>query len=360
MKLESLQPPVSNKSIGDSAAAQSARERAIAKFMGNAAASAPQVNPNAITPEDLSAVKPAVSETITEIASTSEMTSATDAKTTQTDTSEEPVQEVTSDQEPPLSSRYAQLARKEKALRAQMQQIKAKEAEIAKRETDLQDKSSTSPVDLKQYVSKDELKQNAWKTLQELGVTYDQLTQEALNGPSQETVALLNEIKSLREELNTVKSGQEETRKSIAEQQTQAYQQAVAQLSREVKQLVAADPAFEAIAATKAEGEVVKLIERTFAEDGTLLSVEEAAQMVEDHLAEKYTKLANLKKIQSRLAANAKQATPAQKQAAPAATTVEKQQIPPKTLSNSMGGQRPLSSRERAILAFEGKLKQQG
>jgi phosphopentomutase len=120
----------------------------------------------------------------------------------------------------------------------------------------------------------------------------------------------------------------------------------------EASSLVKNDPNFEAIRASGkgAVKQVVQLIERTFDQDGILLTVEEAAQAVEDHLVEEATKLTRIGKIQQRLAANAKTA---QK---PVQTTGQSPQAS-KTLTNTMSTARPLSARERALLAFKGELK---
>lgn len=76
------------------------------------------------------------------------------------------------------------------------------------------------------------------------------------------------------------------------------------------------------------------------------MTVEEAAQAVEEHLAEEALRLAKLKKITAKLQAPAPK-SPEQKPAAPT-------QQPPKTLSNQMDSPKPMSARERAILAFKG------
>ncbi len=99
--------------------------------------------------------------------------------------------------------------------------------------------------------------------------------------------------------------------------------------------------------------DVVDLIEKTFKEDGILLTEDEAAQQVEDYLTEEAYKLANLKKIQKRLqtssASTSTSATPAKSAETP------KQSQPMKTLTNAVGTSRQLTSKERAILAFKGE-----
>jgi hypothetical protein len=123
----------------------------------------------------------------------------------------------------------------------------------------------------------------------------------------------------------------------------------------DTRSLVAADPAFEITKATGSEEQVVKLIVRTFKEDNILMSVEEAAAKVEKHLEEEYGKLTQLKKLQARFKPAA--ATPAAVTQAAQTLNAQKQPQGMKTLTNSIASQKPMSARERAIAAFEGKLK---
>ena len=120
-------------------------------------------------------------------------------------------------------------------------------------------------------------------------------------------------------------------------------------IEADVNLLVDSDPEFETIKATNSSQEVVRLIERVFNEEGTILSVEEAAKTVENALLEQTIKqmqrLNQVKKIQSKLAP----ALVAEKLTTPAK--------PGKTLTNAMGVSRQLTARERAILAFNNQLK---
>jgi hypothetical protein len=182
--------------------------------------------------------------------------------------------------------------------------------------------------------------------MQELGISYEQLTEMLLNqDPKQAQYKA--EIDALKAEIKAFK---EESLKSREQDQQQAYKNAVAQIKSEVSQLVKTDDTFETIRETGSVDDVVELIEATFKEEGRILPIEEAAQLVEEHLLEEALKLTKLKKIQSRLAA-AKPATPAAPQ-----KSEPKQSQPAKTLTNSMSASKPMSATERAILAFQGKL----
>ncbi len=317
-------------------------ERATQAFM-NAGKSQehPVTNPTSVSPEELSAI-PKTSE------QKQQMSDESDA---QKDTSEAPAEsspEATKVKEEPLSSQYAQLARKEKAIRAKALEIKAKEADLAAREAALQPKPEpkASEPSLKDLAAKDPL-----RALNELGLSYEQITELLLNqNPQDQAVrtemdALKAEIKALREESQTTRQ----------QDQEQAYKNAVAQIRNDVSSLVKSDEMYETIRETGSIDDVVELIEVTFKEEGRVMPIDEAAQLVEEHLLEEALKLTKLKKIQSRLTSLKTEAAPAQKP-----VTQQQQPAQAKTLTNSMATNRQLSAKERAILAFEGKLNKTG
>jgi hypothetical protein len=92
----------------------------------------------------------------------------------------------------------------------------------------------------------------------------------------------------------------------------------------------------------------VELIRKVFDAEGAILSVEEAAQLVEDKLLEREVErlkaLQKLSKVQSRLGKLTENSAEASEL---------KQQPVQTTLSNAGTVSRPLTARERAIMAFE-------
>lgn len=334
-------PASASEANQPSQAAQSARERAIARLSGNqpqAAQKPPVSDPNAVSVEDLSAIAPAAAA-LPGQSNTTEATSDT-ALTPEKGTEE------------PISPQYAVLARKEKALRAKAQAqdsaYKAKEAALMAREEAIKAKESEYQTG---YVSKDKLQNDTWGTLTELGYTYEQLTQMALN-QTQESPQSKAAIQALRAELQAIKDEQSQIKNQSQEQQTRAYEQAVAQITRDAESLVSADPvAYEAIHKSGSVNEVVELIKATFKEENVLMTVEEAAQEIENYLVEQSLKYASFDKVKKKL----QPATPTPSEQ-PTKTTAQQPQ-PTKTLTNGMGASRQLSARERAILAFKGEKK---
>lgn len=262
--------------------------------------------------------------------------------------------------EVPLSTQHAIIARKEKALRAkahaQEQAFKAREAAIQAREAEV---TSKQTQDLTNYISKDALKRNAFGVLADLGISYDAISEQALRAQSPEYRDIQEMKAQLNEELQKVREEQANSRKSYEQQQAESYQQALKQIEAEARQLVYTDPAFEMIKETKQVNEVVKLIERTFKEDGELLSVERAAELVEEAIAEEAMKVSRIGKIQQRLksAQESKGQTRSAAQQSAKQPTQTPQASQLTTLTNQVTSTRPLSNKERAMLAFKNQLK---
>lgn len=309
---------------------------------------APPVNQNAVAVEDLSAIQ----------ASREEPTEETQELTTESsETVETPKEEVKAEQDPALSRQFAQLARQERALRAQKQQwqseVKAKEAALAAERATLT--QSTQKPDLSNYVSLDDVKRNAWGILAKAGVSYDDITQQAMNQQAVNPQVQAH-IDALEAKIAKLQEFTDNSVKTQGEQQQSQYQAAVRQIEMDVTQLVKSDPvAYEAIAKTGKGSirEVVKLIEDTFNKDGILLSAEEAAEEVENYLVEQSVKtVSQIDKIKKRMA----QANASPKPTDVKTQTPQKQTQPMKTLTNANSSTRQLSARERALLAFKGEL----
>lgn len=325
-----LTPPTSNNS--------DTRTRAISKFNElSQVQETPVQNPSRIAPEEMLALD-----------------TTRQKDTVEAPESTEPVVEETKPVNPAdemLSRQYAQLARKEKALRAQAQAFKAEQDAFKAQQAALESKPKAPAFDESKYVSKDRLNQDTMNALAEAGLSYEQITQLMLNPPQAQDPATKAHILKLEAKLAALEEGQNQAKQSFEEQQTQQYQQAVAHMKNEAKQLIYTDPAYETVKATNSVNDVVELIERTFKEDGVLMTVEEAAQQVEDYLIDEAVKLASLKKVQAKMKPTGQQTS----QQAPQSQQKQQQTQTMKTLTNSVGNSRQLSVRERAIAAFKGE-----
>lgn len=340
---------------------QSPRERAIAKLIHQESAQSPKEqaiantqshpvpNPTQVAPEEFTAVKS------NKTASEGQPTTSESPAPQQS-----PKEETKVAKEETLSNQYAILARKEKAFRAkalaQDSAIKAREAAIAAKEAEYKAKESEYQT---KYVSKDKVVSDPLTALLEMGITYDQITQLALNQSQyQQDPATKLAIQNLQAELKATREAQEQERLRQEDASKQQYQQALGQIRSETKKLVEIDPQFEMIKMTDSIEDVVNLIEETFKKDGELLSVEDAAIEVENYLVEEAEKLTRAKKIQSRL-------NPQPSKTSTVNTTEYKQSPSPKvdetpqlrTLSNAATASPPMNRVQRAIAAFNEGLK---
>lgn len=368
MKVQAIASPAAIQQPASNAA--ELRAKAVAAFTGSSSQSSSQPaqaivqNQNAVAPEEMGAIKApeaAAARQDDKIEVVQE-----DTKTTLSESDAALAAETTDQKDPALSKQFAQLARQEKMLRAQKlqqeQSLKSREDALKAREDALAAKDQTYKSG---YISKDQLKQDTLSVLAEAGVSYEELTQQIINQQPVDP-RLQNTINSLKSQIEELKAANEESRKSYSESQTQAYQAAVKQITTDATNLVKSDPeAYEAISKTGTVKEVVKLIEETYKKDGILLSVEEAAQEVENYLVEENVKMATkIDKIKRRIQASAPNVSDKSAQAlaekaagvtTSATTTQQTQQM--KTLTNATSSTRQLSARERALLAFKGELK---
>jgi hypothetical protein len=300
----------------------------------------PVQNPSQLAPEDLSAVQNRTAEG---------QNNVDEATLSSKSAPEAPAPE--KDKEL-LSTQYAQLARREKALYAKAQ---ARERAIAEREAAIQAreeaiKAKDSEYQAK-YIPKDRLTQDTINVLLENGLSYDQITQMFLTQQTQDPATKLA-IQRLEQQLRAQEEAREADRKAMQANQDAQYQQALKQIRSDASELISQDSRFEAIKATRSLGDVVELIEETFKQDGRVMSVEEACQEVEDHLVEKLSQYSQISKIQQRLrSTQAANASPKQSE------QTSQQHQPKPTLTNAVSTSKKLTAKERAILAFNNQLK---
>lgn len=227
----------------------------------------------------------------------------------------------------PLSPQFAALARQAQQLRKQQQDFKTAQ-EAWKQETG-------------EYVSKKDLRERTREVLSQEGITYDKLVEMELANPTDPQQQLLSKIQELEQKLA-------DTDKKFTDKESQrdidGRTQAVAVIQNDVNLLVEADAAYETIKATNNQKEVVKLIESIFDAEGIVLTVEEAAKQIEEELVtqsvKKLQSLSQLNKIKAKLNPPTTPSEPAKDSPRP-------------TLTNNLGSTKPLSARERAIMAVE-------
>lgn len=237
-----------------------------------------------------------------------------------------------------FAMKFAALSRQEKAIKQRLEAATRKEAELVQREKDWQTRLSAQETEIGQYKSyKEQIKQNPLKTLESEGLTFEQLAQMQMNeqNPTPEML-----IQRLQKQMDDKYSKQlEELKSQIAERDQKNQEAQISQATTAYKQSIAAEiganpDKYELIANTSygskdtSEDLVFEVVEEFFNKNQRVLSVQEAADMVEKHLEnEELKRREKLKKFKQT-------STPA-----PAPKVAGKQTAP--TLSNSLAQESP-------------------
>jgi hypothetical protein len=194
--------------------------------------------------------------------------------------------------------------------------------------------ASEAPIDWKA-----QLKANPLALLRDAGVSYDDLTQAILENPQGSQSF---DVQAIEERL--LKAVEDKLSKNLQERDTDSRKQVVSQMTREANYLVAQGDTYELVRKTKSVGDAIDLIERTFDKDGEILEVPEALRLIEEELQADVLEIAQTKKIQSALGPK------------PQASQAQPGQMRTLTSRDSSGAQ-PMSAKQRALLAFQGKLQ---
>lgn len=235
------------------------------------------------------------------------------------------------------AKRFEQLSYREKKIRHEARRLQTERQEFEKQKAELQ----TPKVD---ESWRQRAIENPLAHLNDLGVTADKLTDMLLNRDLTK-----EEVVAVRSKLAQIEENQNKIIKDMEQGKAQSYEQAIKQITTEVKLMVKDSPDYEAIQNANAETAVVKLIEETWKTEGYIMDISDAAKEVEEYLIEEALKFAKLNKVQSRL--NPKiEDIPVAKPQTKAPTTLT---------HTTQSSSKPLTDKERkqrAILAFQGKL----
>lgn len=226
-------------------------------------------------------------------------TEAVQTEAVETETQETTASESASPTKDDFAKKFAALSRKEKEIRSREQEYEARLAELnAKTESMLPKEEQTKEELPLEY----RLKRNPLKTLEELGLSYDQLTNLVLNDgklPPEMQMKLMKE--ELESDYKTKFEQLEEKLKAkeIEEQEAQ-LNSVVTNFKKEINDLVTSDTEkYELINASESQELVFDIISQHYEETNKILSIEEAAQAVEEHLLEEFSKFSNIKKLSS-------------------------------------------------------------
>ena len=256
---------------------------------------------------------------------------------TQSNPSVQPPEKAPEATSQPLSPELAALARKERQLRKAQQEFKAQ-----------QDAWKQAQAN---YVPKERLTSETLKVLAEAGITPDKLVELQINQATAQDPQqiLLNRIADLESQLKSITDPENGT---LAKRDQEAYNSAVAQIRQDAKLVVDSNPAYGTIKSEGRTEDVVELITKVFDQEGVVLDVEEAANLVEeklvDNLYKQYEKVSKYEKIKARLG-KAAEPPPEANNAQPSPSNTAKTN----TLTNAGASTRQLTPRERAILRVQ-------
>jgi len=240
-----------------------------------------------------------------------------------------------------------------------LESLTRKEQEIRKAQQSLKLAQEQWRNEQGQYLSKKDLQEQTLKILNENGITNQRLIELQL-GIGQDSQAQADPIS---QEISTLKAQIAELKANTDNRDTAARTQAEQIVKNDARLLVDNDPAYQVTKTMGLQHEVAALVIQNFDATGEMLSIEEAARLVEGELIERTLKqraeLDKLDVIQKRLAPKDDGVVASQQGRAsiPAPTlqnAIRSTQRPQQsTLTHKLGSTRPLTARERAIQAFE-------
>lgn len=222
--------------------------------------------------------------------------------------------------DPKVSSRFAALSRKERALVQAQQEIVAQKAEIAAQLKKIQDFET-------------EWKNDPTKAAESRGLTYAEWTNRVLNDgkPTPE-----QQVLSVREELDRFRKEQEKKEADARDAQAKAAkdenESVINEFKASVREFIKKDEdAYELINLHDASELVMATVEQYFAQTKKILGTKEACDLVEAHLEEQVMKSTETKKWKAKASPQPKEEPKSKADTAP-------QQ---KTLTNSMTSSAP-------------------
>jgi hypothetical protein len=223
----------------------------------------------------------------------------------------------------PFSRRFAQLAREQKKLRQERDEMKRVQQELDAR------KGTVSSFDDLQRLARE----NPYEVMQKLGLDYEALSRQVLqDGEITPEQKMAGEMKRLRDEINAMKAERAEL---VKQEEAKKYQDTYGRFVDEIKSFVDNTSEFDFVKANNAYHVVAEVMQEHYNSTQEVMSYDDAAKMVEDYYeaeAEKYLAVPKLEQRLKERYAPAK-TEPVAGQAEEEAQASEKK--PPKTLTNT-------------------------
>ena len=229
----------------------------------------------------------------------------------------------------PFSRRFAQLAREQKKLRQERDEMKRVQQELDAR------KSTVSSYDDLQKLARE----NPYEVMQKLGLDYEALSRQVLqDGEITPEQKMAGEMKRLRDEINAMKAERAEL---VKQEEAKKYQDTYSTFVDEIKSFVENTSEFDFVKANNAYHVVAEVMQEHYNSTQEVMSYDDAAKMVEDYYeaeAEKYLAVPKLEQRLKERFAPAK-TEPEAGQAEEKAEAAQK--TPPRTWTNTQGQRKP-------------------
>ena len=223
----------------------------------------------------------------------------------------------------PFSRRFAQLAREQKKLRQERDEMKRVQQELDAR------KNTVSSFDDLQKLARE----NPYEVMQKLGLDYEALSRQVLqDGEITPEQKMAGEMKRLRDEIDAMKAERAEL---VKQEEAKKYQDTYGRFVDEIKSFVDNTNEFDFVKANNAYHVVAEVMQEHYNSTQDVMSYDDAAKMVEDYYeaeAEKYLAVPKLEQRLKERYAPAK-TEPVAGQAEEEAKASDKK--PPKTLTNT-------------------------
>ncbi len=187
------------------------------------------------------------------------------------------------------------LAKREKALQKQREEIQKSKLEVDSKYEEINKFKSI----------KEQAKTNPLKFIEEAGLTYEELTNFILNGnkptAEMETSSIKSEMQKLRDEIAQREQERENSAKAMDEKRAQ---EAISNFKENITGFLTGKPDDFELCNNYPESVdlIYDVIEAHFEQTEKVMSMEEAAKLVEDHFESEAMKVTSFKKIQSKLA----------------------------------------------------------
>ena len=222
--------------------------------------------------------------------------------------------------DPKVSSRFAALSRKERAIVQRQSEVQAKEAELAKREAALK-------------AFEDKWQADPYKAAEEKGLKYAEWTNRILSDGKPSTESAIGDVRAEVERLRQERTEEKRAAEQAAlDAQKRANEEIVAQFRTSVTDYAKAKAEeFELINVNDASNLVIATIEKHFEDTQQILDTHKACELVEKFLEEQVEKATKTKKFLAK-------ASPQPKEEPKSAQGAGSQ---PKTLTNNMTATAP-------------------